>query len=198
MCSGLSSPVFSSTKSFRRKGGFSFSSFLCFLSFFLPSFSSLTYPWKASVFADFMPKFLRYRFKSRGKSWKKSELAQSCPTLCDPMHGSLPGSALHGIFQARILKWAAISLRKCGREKKRWTCTDFKESERQLRERHWSKWNKGYFRRGRVFGDVLGYVLLWFTRWIPSNDNDISFYYLGLLLGLGFFSPFIFKIFVGI
>ena len=38
-----------------------------------------------------------------------SEVAQSCPTLCDPMDGSLPGSAGHGIFQARILEWAAIS-----------------------------------------------------------------------------------------
>jgi len=35
--------------------------------------------------------------------------AQSCPTLCDPMDSSLPGSAFHGIFQARILEWAAIS-----------------------------------------------------------------------------------------
>ena len=40
---------------------------------------------------------------------KQSEVAQSCPTLCDPMDGSLPGSSLHGIFQARILEWVAIS-----------------------------------------------------------------------------------------
>ena len=39
----------------------------------------------------------------------ESEVAQSCPTLCDHMNGSLPGSAIHGIFQARILDWAAIS-----------------------------------------------------------------------------------------
>ena len=39
----------------------------------------------------------------------ESEVAQSCPTLCDPMDSSLPGSAVHGIFQARILEWAAIS-----------------------------------------------------------------------------------------
>ena len=38
-----------------------------------------------------------------------SEVAQSCPTLCDPMDSSLPGSAVHGIFQARILEWTAIS-----------------------------------------------------------------------------------------
>ena len=40
---------------------------------------------------------------------KWSEVAQSCPTLCNPMDSSLPGSAVHGIFQARILEWAAIS-----------------------------------------------------------------------------------------
>ena len=34
---------------------------------------------------------------------------QSCPTLCDPMDCSLPGSSVHGILQARILEWAAIS-----------------------------------------------------------------------------------------
>ena len=39
----------------------------------------------------------------------ESEVAQSCPTLCDPMDCSLPGSSVHGIFQARILEWAAIS-----------------------------------------------------------------------------------------
>ena len=36
-------------------------------------------------------------------------VAQSCPTLCNPMDCSLPGSSVHGIFQARILDWVAIS-----------------------------------------------------------------------------------------
>ena len=36
--------------------------------------------------------------------------AQSCPTLCDPMDYSPSGSSVHGIFQARILDWVAISL----------------------------------------------------------------------------------------
>ena len=39
----------------------------------------------------------------------ESEAAQSCPTLCDPMDCSLPGSSVHGIFQARILECVAIS-----------------------------------------------------------------------------------------
>ena len=38
-----------------------------------------------------------------------SEVAQSCPTLCNMMDGSPPGSSVHGILQARILEWVAIS-----------------------------------------------------------------------------------------
>ena len=42
--------------------------------------------------------------------WKWScSVAQLCPTLCDPMDCSLPGSTIHEIFQARILEWVAIS-----------------------------------------------------------------------------------------
>ena len=37
----------------------------------------------------------------------ESELAQSCPTLSDPMDCSPPGSSVHGIFQARVLEWGA-------------------------------------------------------------------------------------------
>ena len=40
---------------------------------------------------------------------KVGEVAQSCPTLCDPMDCSLSGSSVHGIFQARVLEWIAIS-----------------------------------------------------------------------------------------
>ena len=39
----------------------------------------------------------------------ESEGAQSCPTLSDPMDCSLPGSSIHGIFQARVLEWGAIA-----------------------------------------------------------------------------------------
>ena len=37
------------------------------------------------------------------------EVAQSCPTLSDPMDYSLPDSSIHGIFQARVLEWDAIA-----------------------------------------------------------------------------------------
>ena len=40
---------------------------------------------------------------------RESEVAQSCPTLSDPMDRSLPGSSVHGIFQARVLEWGAIA-----------------------------------------------------------------------------------------
>ena len=40
---------------------------------------------------------------------KWSEVAQSCPTLWDPMDCSLPGSSVHGIFQARVLEWVAVT-----------------------------------------------------------------------------------------
>ena len=43
------------------------------------------------------------------KMKSESEDAQSCPTLSDPVGRSLPGSSIHGIFQARVLEWGAIA-----------------------------------------------------------------------------------------
>ena len=39
----------------------------------------------------------------------ESEVAQTCLTLCDPIDSSPPGSSVHGIFQARVLEWVAVS-----------------------------------------------------------------------------------------
>ena len=36
------------------------------------------------------------------------EVTQLCPTICDPMDCSLPGSSVHGVFQARVLEWSAL------------------------------------------------------------------------------------------
>ena len=55
---------------------------------------------------------LEYPFYSCPLKWsevKWSEVTHSCPTLCDPMDCSLLCSSIHGVFQARILKWVAIS-----------------------------------------------------------------------------------------
>ena len=56
----------------------------------------------------------------------ESEVTQSCPTLCDPMDCSLRGSSIHGIFQARILNWVAISFSRGSfqpRDRTRVSCT---------------------------------------------------------------------------
>ena len=50
-----------------------------------------------------------------------SEVAQSCPTLCDPMNCSLPGSSVHRIFQAIVLEWIAISFSRGSSQPRDWT-----------------------------------------------------------------------------
>ena len=44
----------------------------------------------------------------------ESEVAQSCRTLSNPMDCNLPGSSIHGIFQARVLEWGAIAFSNTG------------------------------------------------------------------------------------
>ena len=51
-----------------------------------------------------LPKAI-YRFNAAAAA----KSCQLCPTLCDPIDGSPPGSTIHGIFQARVLKWGAIA-----------------------------------------------------------------------------------------
>ena len=51
----------------------------------------------------------------------KSEVAQACPILCNPMEYSLPGSSVHGIFQAIVLEWIAISFPRGSSQTREWT-----------------------------------------------------------------------------
>ena len=51
----------------------------------------------------------------------EGEVAQSCPTLCDPMDCSPPASSVHGILQARILEWVAISFSRGSSQPRDWT-----------------------------------------------------------------------------
>ena len=53
--------------------------------------------------------------------YSDSEVTQSCPTLCDPMDYSLPGSAVHGIFKAIVLEWIAISFSRGSSQPRDWT-----------------------------------------------------------------------------
>ena len=52
----------------------------------------------------------------------ESEVAQSCPTLSDPMDCSLLGSSIHGIFQAGVLEWGAIAFSDCNIHTRRNIC----------------------------------------------------------------------------
>ena len=56
------------------------------------------------------PPWQRHHFAPSDQRWQRESLsvAQSCPTLCDPMDCSLPGSSVRGILQARILEWVAM------------------------------------------------------------------------------------------
>ena len=51
----------------------------------------------------------------------ESEVTQSCPTLCDLMDCSLPGSFVHGIFQVIVLEWIAISFSRGSSQPRDWT-----------------------------------------------------------------------------
>ena len=66
----------------------------------------LCHPWDSpgkntGVGCHFLPQCMKVK--------SESEVAQSCPTVLDPMDCSLPGSSAHGIFQARVLEWGAIA-----------------------------------------------------------------------------------------
>ena len=71
---------------------------------------------------------------------------QSCPTLCDPMDCSLPGSSVHGIFQARVLEWGAIAF-------------SAYNSWMILISYKRFKWHNEYF----LF--IWGFVLMYYKRW---------------------------------
>ena len=51
----------------------------------------------------------------------RSEVAKSCMTVCDPIDSSLPGTFIHGIFQARVLEWVAISFSRGSSLPRDWT-----------------------------------------------------------------------------
>ena len=54
-----------------------------------------------------------------------AKLLQSCPTLCNPMDCSLPGSSVHGILQARKLEWVAMSSSRGSSQPRDQTCVSY-------------------------------------------------------------------------
>ena len=61
---------------------------------------------------------------------EKSEVTQLCLTLCDPMDCSLPGFSVHGIFQAIVLEWIAISFSRGSSQPRNWTRVSHTVDER--------------------------------------------------------------------
>ena len=76
----------------------------------------------------------------------KSEVTQSCPTLSDPMDCSLPGSFVHGNFQARVLEWGAIAF------------------------------STGYMPRVEISGSYAGFIPSFKGIAIPSSIVAVSIY----------------------
>ena len=73
-------------------------------------------------------------------------VAQSCPTLCDPMDSSLPGSPVHGILQARILEWGAIP---------------FSRGSSQFRDWNWSPALQAVFLLSEPYTPFISCQLQW-------------------------------------
>ena len=65
--------------------------------------------------------FWNFFFREVLVYWSESEVAQSCPTPCNPMDCSLPGSSVYGIFQARVLEWVAISFSRRSSQPRDWS-----------------------------------------------------------------------------
>ena len=64
--------------------------------------------WWASISGVTQSRTRLKRLSSSSSKQSEMKVAQLCPTLCDPMDCSPPGSSVHGILQARILEWVAI------------------------------------------------------------------------------------------
>ena len=95
---------------------------------------------------------------------KESEAAQSCPTLCDPMNCSLPGSSVHGIFPSRVQQWVAISSSGGSSRPRDWTRVSC------IAGRHFTIWatREAVYTENRPSNlTSLGQVLS--TRNIPSS-----------------------------
>ena len=97
-----------------------FRSFICIISFYPQITPPISIIWRTGKLKQGEIELsaqdqVAFKGQSRGRDpdgWlhclKWSEVAQSCPTLCDSMDCSLPGSSIRGIFQARVLEWVTI------------------------------------------------------------------------------------------
>ena len=113
---------------------------------------------------------------------------QSCPTLCNPMHCSPPGSSVHGILQARILEWEAVPFSSQTRLK-RLSSSSSSNATSQLSSCHFIKsvflvdynW-ENHYKAGLMGGVALTHRCLWLrTVWedwgqgLPTASGLVCF-----------------------
>jgi len=86
-----------------------------------------SFPGKEMIWAK-VKVYLEAWYKACSKvclKWSMCYVLQLCLTLCDPMHHIPPCSTLHGILQARILEWVAVSSSRGSSQPKDWTCISY-------------------------------------------------------------------------
>ena len=110
--------------------------------------------------------------------------AQSCPTLWDPVDCSPPGSPVHGISQARILEWVAISFSRGSSWPRDWTCVSCLSCSGRQILHHWDTWEAhcqgspySFFKCEQVI------------RWVFFNLTHLTTIYLKVIDTLPSVSP---------
>ena len=104
-------------------------------------------------------------FSNKGNIWiqmkeNESEVAQLCLTFCDPIDCSLSGSSVHGIFQARILEWGAISFSRRSSWPRDWTQVS------RIVSRHFTVWATREVQK--KWKSLPNIYMLWLFRGLPS------------------------------
>ena len=99
-----------------------------------------------------------------------SEVAQSCLTLCDPIECSLSGSSIHGIFQARVLEWIAISFSRGSSWPRNWTQVS------RFAGRRFTVWatRKAEYKWGKVKVIRGAFQVALVVKNLPANAGDIK------------------------
>ena len=110
-----------------------------------------------------------YICSSKYKCESESEVAQSCLTLCNSMDCSLPGSSVHGIFQAIVLEWIAISFSRGSPQPRDWTQVS------HIVDRHFTIWATRevlHIVKGVVFPVVMYGCESWTLKKAESQRID--------------------------
>jgi len=112
----------------------------------------------------------------------ESEVAQSCPTLSDPMDCSLPGCSILGIFQARVLEWGAIAFSKS-------TVVQLKKKEKSITEaaKHCVKFKISVTSLILYIKDMLTLILKDYMKKLSKLRHLINNHYLLSSMSIFFF-----------